>query len=137
MRILAKTTRIFLSVIILGCGLVMPVPQLEAAQSGQAATVPLATACPLFQDDLDYGSLAGAIDRSVHYLERLPREKTFALCGEEYSAGRLIDSLLAFKRIIAGKPSPPGPGRSCRRTIHPLPGNGQTLKPQNFSHRLF
>lgn len=105
MRTLAETIRIFLGVILLGCGLVSALPRPAAAQCGQA-TVPLATDLPLLQDDLDYGSLAGAIDRSVHYLGQLPQGKTFALCGEEYPAGQLIESLLAFKRIIQEKPSP-------------------------------
>ena len=105
MRTLAETIRIFLGVILLGCGLVPALPRTVAAQCGQA-TVPLATDLPLLQDDLDYGSLAGAIDRSVHYLGQLPQGKTFALCGEEYSAGRLIESLLAFKRIIQENPTP-------------------------------
>lgn len=106
MRILAETIRIFFSLIILGCGLVFVLPQPAAAQCDQAgATVPLAAEPPLFQDDLAYESLAAAIDRSVHYLRRLPGGKAFVLCGEEYSVSWLIESLLAFQRIIAEKPS--------------------------------
>jgi len=107
MRIFAETRRIFFSLSILGCGLFFFLPQPAAAQCDQAgATVPLAAEPPLFQDDLGYEALAAAIDRSVHYLRRLPGEKAFVLCGEEYSSSRLIESLLAFQRIIAEKPSP-------------------------------
>lgn len=106
MRSLAETIRIFFGVIILGCGIVTALPQPVAGQCGQAATVPLAADLPLLQDDLAYESLAPAIDRSVHYLRQLPQEKTFVLCGEEYSVGWLIESLLAFQRIIEEKPSP-------------------------------
>ncbi len=106
MRSLAETIRIFFGVIILGCGIVTALPQPVAGQCGQAATVPLAADLPLLQDDLGYESLAPAIDRSVHYLRQLPQEKTFVLCGEEYSVGWLIESLLAFQRIIEEKPSP-------------------------------
>jgi membrane-bound lytic murein transglycosylase A len=107
MRILAETIGIFFSLIILGCGLFFSSPQPAAAQCDQAAaTLPLAAEPPLFQDDLGYASLAPAIDRSVHYLRQLPGEKSFVLCGEEYSVGWLIESLLAFQRIIAEKPSP-------------------------------
>lgn len=105
MRILAEAIGIFFGLIIFGCGLVFAVPQPVAAQCGPAATLPLAAEAPLFQEDLGYESLAPAIDRSVHYLRQLPREKTFLLCGEEYSVGWLIESLLAFQRIIAEKPS--------------------------------
>jgi len=106
MRSLAETIRIFFGLIILGCGLVTALPGPVAAQCEKAATVPLAADISLLQDDLGYDSLAPAIDRSVHYLRQIPAEKTFVLCGEEYSVGWLIESLLAFKRIIEGKPSP-------------------------------
>ena len=105
MRTLAKTIGIFFSLIILGCGLVFAVPLPATGQCEKAATVPLLVEPPLFQDDLGYESLGPAIDRSVHYLRQLPGEKLFVLCGEEYSVGWLIESLLAFKQIIAEKPS--------------------------------
>jgi len=105
MRTLAAI-RTFFGLIILGCGLVTAFSPPAAAQCSQAATVPLAVEPPLLRDDLGYESLAPAIDRSVHYLRQLSGEKSFALCGEEYSAGWLIESLLAFKRIIEENPSP-------------------------------
>ena len=105
MRTLTETIRIFSGLIILGCGLFFALPQPVVAQCGQAATVPLAAEPPLFQDDLAYESLVPAIDRSVHYLRQLPGDKAFLLCGEEYSVSWLIESLLAFKRIIEEKPS--------------------------------
>ena len=108
MRTLAETIRTFLGVLILGCGLVPALGQPVAAQCGQSATAPLATDPSLFQDDLGYESLGPAIDRSVHYLRQLPAEKTFVLCNEEYTVSWLIESLLAFQRIIAEKPSPQG-----------------------------
>ena len=106
MRILAETIRIFFALMILGWGMFFVVPQPVAAQCGPAATVPLVADLPLLHDDLAYDSLAPAIDRSVHYLRQLPQEKIFALCGEEYSVGWLIESLLAFKQIVAENPSP-------------------------------
>ena len=106
MRIFGETIRIFLGAIILGCGLITASPQPLAAQCSPAATVSLVAELPLLQDDLAYESLAPAIDRSVHYLRQLPVEKIFFLCGEEYSVGWLIESLLAFKRIIEKNPSP-------------------------------
>jgi membrane-bound lytic murein transglycosylase A len=106
MRILAGTMWIFFTVFVLGCGLLGAWPQPVAAQCAQASTVPLAAGIPLLEDDLGYASLAPAIDRSVHYLRRLPAGKSFFLCGEEYSAAWLIESLLAFRRILAESPSP-------------------------------
>jgi len=106
MRTVAETIRIFFTLIILGCGLVTALPGSVVAQCGPNATVSLAAEPPLFQDDLGYEALAPAIDRSVHYLRRLPREKVFVLCGEEYSTAWLIESLLAFQQIIEEKPSP-------------------------------
>lgn len=105
MRTLAKTIRIFFGSVMLGCCLITVSPWPVAAQCETAATMPIATALPLFKDDLGYDSLAPAIDRSIHYLKQLPAEKTFALCGEEYPVSWLIESQLAFKRIIAERPS--------------------------------
>jgi len=103
---LAKTIRIFFGLIILGCGLLTALSGTVDAQCDKAATVPIAADFPLLQDDLAYESLAPALDRSVHYLRQLPAGKTFVLCGEEYPVSWLIESLLAFKRIIEDKPSP-------------------------------
>lgn len=61
---------------------------------------------PFLQDDLDYQWLQAAIDRSLHYLSRLPPEKRFSLCGMEHPVGRMITSLQAFRRIIDDHPSP-------------------------------
>lgn len=108
MRTMAATIRIFSRLIILGCGLFFALLQAGAgaAQGGPAATVPLVAEIPLLQDDLGYEALTPAIERSVHYLGQLPGEKTFALCGEEYSVEWLIESLLAFQRLIEEEPSP-------------------------------
>ena len=106
MRTLAGTIRVFIGMLIFGCGVVAVSPPPVAGQCGQDATVPIVADLPLLQDDLAYESLAPAIDRSMHYLRQLPKGKVFVLCGEEYSVGWLIESLLAFKRIIAEKPSP-------------------------------
>ena len=103
---MAKTIRIFFGLIILGCGLLTALSGTVDAQCDKAATVPIAADFPLLQDDLAYESLAPALDRSVHYLRQLPAGKTFVLCGEEYPVSWLIETLLAFKRIIEDKPSP-------------------------------
>lgn len=106
MRVGAEKIRIFFVLLILVCGFALALVQPVVGQCDPTTTAFLVTEPPLFQDDMEYESLAPAIDRSVDYLRRLPEGKTFALCGGEYSAARLIESLLAFKRIIAEKPSP-------------------------------
>jgi len=106
MRTMAAATRIFPWLIFLGSGLFFALPQAGAAQGDQAATIPVVSDLPMFHDDLGYESLALAIERSVHYLRQLPRGKTFVLCGEDYSADWLSESLLAFQKIIGEKPSP-------------------------------
>lgn len=107
MRILPATKRIVIGVLLVASGVVFVGVRPLAAQCAQAeATLPLGAELPLLQDDLGYESLDPAIDRSVHYLRQLPAGKNFLLCGEQYSVGWLIESLLSFKRIIAEKPSP-------------------------------
>lgn len=132
MRILAETIRIFFGLMILGCGLFFAVPHPVAAQCGPTATVPLAVDLPLLQDDLAYDSLAPAIDRSVHYLRQLPPEKTFFLCGEEYSASWLIESLLAFKQIIAENPSPQALTASLKKEFFFCQAKGRASDHQMF-----
>ena len=106
MRTMAAAIRIFPWLIFLGCGLFFALPQAGAAQCDPDTTIPLVSELPLFHDDLGYESLAPAIERSVHYLRQLPGGKTFVLCGEDYSAAWLIESLLAFRKIIGENPSP-------------------------------
>lgn len=132
MRILAETIRIFFGLMILGCGLFFAVPHPVAAQCGPTATVPLTVDLPLLQDDLAYDSLASAIDRSVHYLRQLPPEKTFFLCGEEYSASWLIESLLAFKQIIAENPSPQALTASLKKEFFFCQAKGRASDHQMF-----
>ncbi len=105
MRIFTKTRRFFFGLIILSCGLLLVLPQFVAAQCGSNATAPLGVDLPLLLDDLAYESLAPAIEQSVHYLRKLPGEKIFVLCGEEYTVSWLIESLLTFQRIIEETPS--------------------------------
>ncbi|OGQ99720.1 MAG: hypothetical protein A2505_03795 [Deltaproteobacteria bacterium RIFOXYD12_FULL_55_16] len=103
MQTLATARQILFRLLILACGMVAAGP--AAAQGGQAATMPLIAELPLLQDDLAYESLAPAIERSLHYLRQLPGEKVFLVCGKEYSAAWLSESLLTFQRIIQKKPS--------------------------------
>lgn len=71
------------------------------------ATMPVERSLlPRLQDDLDYQGLQTAIDHSLHYLSRLPPEKRFTVCGQEYPVARLTTSLHAFSRVIADHPSP-------------------------------
>jgi membrane-bound lytic murein transglycosylase A len=61
---------------------------------------------PLFDDDQGYELLNGAIDSSIRFLGRLPKEREFVLCGEEYSADWLVESQREFQEIIRNNPSP-------------------------------
>ncbi|WP_457573169.1 murein transglycosylase A [Desulfolithobacter sp.] len=56
---------------------------------------------PDFIDDLDRASLNQAVDRSLAYLRRLPRERQLNLGKHTVSAGRLVDSLLVFRQLLA------------------------------------
>ena len=132
MRTMAATRRIFPWLIILGCGLVFALPQTGAAQGGPAATIPPAAELPLFHDDLGYDSLAPAIERSVHYLGQLPGGKTFALCGKEYSADWLSESLLAFQRLIEENPSPQALTAILKKEFTLCQANGS-----GAGHRIF
>jgi len=73
----------------------------------ESATDPLLPdELPYFVDDLSLELLGPAVDRSVRYLARLPAERMYSLCGKRYSVGWLQESLRAFGRLVAEKPTP-------------------------------
>ncbi|MBF0476054.1 MAG: MltA domain-containing protein [Deltaproteobacteria bacterium] len=55
---------------------------------------------PDIQDDLDIASLSEAIDHSLAYYRRLPKDKQFTFGPDVYSAERLIRSLEYFSQVI-------------------------------------
>lgn len=60
----------------------------------------LVSPAPVISDDLDRESLRVAIRRSIGYLEKLPPER---IVGEEprrFTAGEVLDSLLAFEKLL-------------------------------------
>ncbi|WP_456387105.1 murein transglycosylase A [Desulfolithobacter sp.] len=56
---------------------------------------------PSFVDDLDRTSLSRSIDRSLAYLRRLPRDRPLNLGEHTVPAGRIVDSLLVFRHLLA------------------------------------
>ena len=56
---------------------------------------------PDFIDDLDRASLSRSVDKSLAYLRRLPRDRQLNLGEHTVSAGRLVASLLVFRRLLA------------------------------------
>lgn len=79
--------------------------QLLAAACPEEPFLPLTREqYPLFLDDMSQESLVVAIEASLRYLSRLPEERTFRLCGEEYPASWLRESLYAFQEIMVENP---------------------------------
>jgi len=55
---------------------------------------------PAFTDDLDRDSLKASINRSLHYLRKLPAERMFTYADATYSAAWLIESMETFQRLL-------------------------------------
>lgn len=53
-----------------------------------------------FDDDLDKASLVLALDRSIAYYDKLGRNQTLRVADRLVSAGRMKESLVAFRRIL-------------------------------------
>lgn len=81
---------------------------------------------PLFVDDLAYDSLDEAVAASLRALARLPGERKFILCGEEYPLFSLQESLRAFQDIIRKQPAPETLGRILREQFTICRAAGRT-----------
>ncbi|MFZ5776127.1 MAG: murein transglycosylase A [Thermodesulfobacteriota bacterium] len=88
------------------------------------ATMPVGQ--QLFADDLDLEGVEAALDRSIASLSRLPPERRFPLCGQEVAAGRLLDSLRAFRGMVADHPSPSELARRIDQHFRVCRSVGQT-----------
>ncbi len=68
---------------------------------------------PDFNDDLDAGSLAGAIEQSRAYLRKLPPDRSFRYGQDAYTAAHLLESLDRFGALYSGL----GPGKALREAL--------------------
>ncbi|GIX47614.1 MAG: transglycosylase [Candidatus Tectimicrobiota bacterium] len=64
------------------------------------------TAWPAFADDLDRASLQKALQASLAYLQRLPADRLLPLGDRQIPVARLVDTLVAFARLLAQAPTP-------------------------------
>jgi peptidoglycan lytic transglycosylase A len=55
---------------------------------------------PMLNDDLDWESLHTALRRSVSYLEKLPPDRIVGEQPRRFTAGEVLDSLLAFEKSL-------------------------------------
>ncbi|HET8917842.1 MAG TPA: hypothetical protein VFN58_07350, partial [Candidatus Binatia bacterium] len=61
---------------------------------------PPVSAMPALTDDLDRESLHTALRRSVSYLEKLPPDRIVGEQPRRFTAGEVLDSLLAFEKSL-------------------------------------
>src|SRR4029450_9342069 len=61
---------------------------------------PRLSVMPALTDDLDGESLRTALRRSVSYLEKLPPERIVGEQPRRFTAGEVLDSLLAFEKSL-------------------------------------
>ena len=69
---------------------------LAACSTGRAPV----SAMPALTDDLDRESLHTALRRSVSYLEKLPPDRIVGEQPRRFTAGEVLDSLLAFEKSL-------------------------------------
>lgn len=56
---------------------------------------------PSVTDDLDQGSLLSALDKSMRYWQKQEDGRVVELCGNRFSPGHILDSLLLFRTVIS------------------------------------
>ncbi|MDP2106213.1 MAG: MltA domain-containing protein, partial [Desulfobulbaceae bacterium] len=91
---------------------VLPLQSHAASCPGEPFLALTREQAPFFLDDMDQESLVVAMEASLRYLSRLPEERKFWLCGEEYPVSWLRESLGAFKEIIEKNPDAESLGRT-------------------------
>ncbi len=69
---------------------------------------------PAFIDDMDYTGIAGAVEQSLKYLNRVPKDRMYTLGKEKYSAAHMIRTLTRFRELIQSAPSADALARSIR-----------------------
>ena len=112
---MGRTFRVVGILLLAACFHFLLPPRAPAAPCAAPPFVDVAgESLPVFVDDMAYDSLAVAIDASVRGLARLPKERKFTVCGEEYPVSWLRESLLSFKKIIQDKPGAERLGRILR-----------------------
>ncbi len=60
---------------------------------------------PFFSDDMGFDGLTHAIGRSLHYLGKLPENRSFTFAGDAYSRNHIIESLEKFLAFISTDPT--------------------------------
>ncbi|HYD41798.1 MAG TPA: MltA domain-containing protein [Anaeromyxobacter sp.] len=101
------------------CRTVPPPPPPEAAKTAERALVELAPeAFPAFADDLEYGSLDLALDRSLAVLARLAAAdpgRRLAFGKEQVPIQKVQATLVRFREIVLARPSPAALQEALRR----------------------
>lgn len=98
---------IFISVSVLvsvlaGCAKIILSPSVKKTE----ALVKLPSSkYPDFTDDMDYENLDESIKQSLSYLLKRPAGTEFKFGNDIYTASQMIESLEAFRKFIAGRPS--------------------------------
>lgn len=55
---------------------------------------------PRFSDDLDAGSLATAMEKSLHYLKKLPRDRVLNYGADARTVGEELETLETFSQLV-------------------------------------
>jgi membrane-bound lytic murein transglycosylase A len=88
---------IFIVILVAGCGSTLSrisLPPTESLSRLSAEDIE-------FTDDLDVDSLKLALDRSIKYYEGRGRNHSYIIAERQFSSRQMIESLLAFRQIIA------------------------------------
>lgn len=104
---------LFLVVSVSSC--VCPPVPMEKAAGPQGSLIKLkAGGFPYFSDGLDRESLAAAVDRSLHYLRKLPQDRTVYFGEDARTVGEMVESMHSFLEILRKEKDPAGLNRAVR-----------------------
>ena len=97
---------LLLSCILWGVGLLLSCAPMPKPSVAPPAMIPLPIKdYPRFEDSGGFLRLDNSIARSLDYLKKLPGDRKMAFGPDRYTVAHLIDSLAAFRRLIASSPS--------------------------------
>lgn len=106
-RLLNSSYTLLLVLFFLIVGCTCPPVQREEIAPPQGSLVKLEKKdIPRFSDDLDTGSLSIAVDRSLHYLGKLPDDRIVRFGKDERTVGDMEDSMKTFIRLIKKETNP-------------------------------
>lgn len=81
---------------------------------------------PVLKDDLDYKNIIKAVDNSLAYFKKLPKDRKFHFGPDDYDTDHMISSLERFREIVKTSPSGDELARLIKEDFHVYKMSGKS-----------